>query len=160
MTMRKPKIYVETTLFNFYFDKDRDAHADTVRLFKEIAAGKYEAFTSDAVLRELEKAPAEKQAAMLSLVDEYRISALYVDQEAEILADTYVAEGIVPRKYRADGIHIAVATVNDLDYIISMNFRHLVKVRTEQMVHAVNVLNGYRPIKIISPMEVVEDEDA
>ena len=44
--MRKQKIYLETTLFNFYFDTDREAHADTVKLFKEIAAGKYEAFTS------------------------------------------------------------------------------------------------------------------
>jgi hypothetical protein len=32
-----PTIYLETTMFNFYVDKDRDAHADTVKLFKEIA---------------------------------------------------------------------------------------------------------------------------
>ena len=44
--MRKPKIYLETTLFNFYVDQERDAHADTVRLFEDIAAGKYEAYTS------------------------------------------------------------------------------------------------------------------
>jgi hypothetical protein len=44
--MRTPKIYLETTIFNFYIDADRDAHADTVLLFEEIAAGKYEAFTS------------------------------------------------------------------------------------------------------------------
>ena len=34
------KIYLETTLFNFYFDTDRDAHPDTVKLFTEIAEGK------------------------------------------------------------------------------------------------------------------------
>jgi len=39
--MRMPKVYLETTLFNFYVDEDRDAHADTVKLFKEIAEGKY-----------------------------------------------------------------------------------------------------------------------
>ena len=34
--MRKPKIYIETTLFNHYFDIERDAHADTVLLFMEV----------------------------------------------------------------------------------------------------------------------------
>ena len=38
--MRKQKIYIETTLFHFYFDKDREAHVATVKLFNEIAAGK------------------------------------------------------------------------------------------------------------------------
>jgi len=45
--IRKPKNDLETTLFNYYFEPGRDAHADTVRLFKEIAAGKYEACTKE-----------------------------------------------------------------------------------------------------------------
>ena len=45
--MRAMKIYLETTLFNFYFDEDRGfAHESTRALFREITAGKYEAFTS------------------------------------------------------------------------------------------------------------------
>ena len=50
--MKIQKIYLETTLFNFYVDADREAHADCVHLFDDIAAGKYEAFTSDYVLDE------------------------------------------------------------------------------------------------------------
>ena len=66
--MKKLKVYLETTLFNFYIDEDRgDAHTDTVRLFKEIAAGKYEAFTSDYATDELENAPAEKRDKMIAL---------------------------------------------------------------------------------------------
>jgi len=52
--MRKLKIYLETTLFNHYFDEDRGlAHDSTVALFEEIAVGKYEAFTSLYVIDEL-----------------------------------------------------------------------------------------------------------
>jgi hypothetical protein len=29
--LRTQRIYLETTMFNYYFDSDRDAHADTVR---------------------------------------------------------------------------------------------------------------------------------
>jgi hypothetical protein len=43
--MRKPKIYLETTIFNYYFDTERDAHIDTVKLFKEIKEDKYDAYT-------------------------------------------------------------------------------------------------------------------
>ena len=66
--MRKQKVYLETTLFNFYVDKERgDAHTDTKTFFDEIAGGKYEAYASDYVTDELGRAPAEKRDKMISL---------------------------------------------------------------------------------------------
>jgi hypothetical protein len=67
-------------------------------------------------------------------------------------------EGIIPQKYRTDGLHIAIATVNDLDMIISMNFQHIVKRKTIKMTGNINTLKGYHAIDIYSPMEVVENE--
>ena len=158
--MRALKIYMETTIFNFYVDEDRgDPHNDTIRLFKEIAAGKYEAFTSDYVVDELKKSPAEKYARMMSLLTEYNIPVLNMRDEADRLADIYVAKGVVPQKYRTDGLHIAIATVYDLDMIISMNFEHIVKRKTIKMTGHINSMNGYRAIEIYSPMEVVEREN-
>jgi len=157
--MRIPRIYLETTLFNFYVDKTRDAHTDTMRLFKEIAAGKYEAFTSSYVTDELEKVPEAKRDIMLSLIAEYGIIVLAPDTEAVRIADIYISEGAIPQKYRNDGLHIAIATVNDLDMIISMNFQHIVKRKTKLLTANINRLNGYRALEIYSPMEVVENED-
>jgi len=71
--MRKQKIYLETSLFSYYFDEDRDAHADTVQLFEDINLGKYEAYTSDYTVRELENAPNEKRDKMIELIDRYNI---------------------------------------------------------------------------------------
>jgi predicted nucleic acid-binding protein len=157
--MRTPKIYLETTLFNFYFDEDRGfAHDATRALFGEIAAGKYEAFTSGAVIEELSRAPGKKYAAMFALIEEFKISILSVSEEAETLADVYVSEGIIPLKYRTDGVHIAVATENDIDIIVSMNFQHIVRRRTKMVIGDINKLNGYHPIDIASPMEVAENE--
>jgi len=158
--MRKLKVYLETTLFNFYVDEHRgDAHIDTVKLFEEIAAGKFEAFTSDYVTYELENAPTEKREKMIALYTEYDIKVLAPDTEASRLADLYVSEGVLPQRYRTDGLHIAIATVYGLDLIISMNFQHIVKRKTEIMTGAINTLNGYRAIEIVSPMEVIENED-
>ena len=158
--MRKLKAYIETTLFNHYVDEDRGlAHESTVALFKEIEAGKYEAFTSLYVIDELEKAPSEKRDRMIALVESYGITALALNEEAERLADAYVEQGVIPLKYRTDGIHIAVAAVNDLDMIISLNFQHIVKRKTKIGTGSINMLNGYRAVEIFNPMEVVENEN-
>ena len=153
--MKIPQVYLETTLFNYYFDNNRDAHADTVNLFKEIAAGKYKAFTSFYVIDELESAPEVKRDKMIALIEQYNITVLTLNVEAEKLADAYVEQGIIPLKYRTDGIHIAVAAVNDLDMIISMNFQHIVKRKTKIGTGNINALNNYRSIEICTPMEVI-----
>jgi len=157
--MIKSKIYLETTLFNYYFDTDRDAHAATVRLFEQIAAGKYGAYTSGTVVEELERAPEPKKSMMLALLKTYNITVLPSSDEAKKLADIYIAGGIIPPRYRTDAIHIAVATVNGLESIISMNFQHIVNLKTQHMTNVANILNGYLPVEIISPMEIVNNEN-
>ena len=65
----------------------------------------------------------------------------------------------MPAKYHTDGLHIAVATINNLDMIVSLNFKHIVKSKTKIGTAAINALNGYRPINIYSPMEITDYED-
>jgi len=158
--MRKQKIYLETTLFNYYFDDDRGfAHDSAVALFNEIASGNFEAFTSRYVIDELGAAPEWKRDKMLSLILDYDIPILEPNDEAVRIADLYIMENIIPHKYRTDGLHIALATVNELDMIISMNFEHIVKRKTKIGTGNINALNGYRVVEIYTPMEVIESEN-
>jgi len=157
-TMRKPKIYLETTMFNYYFDADRDAHGDTVKLFEEIQAGKYEAYTSAYVADELNDADEPKRSNMLALITGYNIMVLDATDKVRNLADMYVNDGVIPIKHRYDALHIAIATVNDLDYVFSLNFKHINKIKTKAMTSNVNIREGYKPIIIASPMEVIEHE--
>jgi len=156
--MRKPKIYLETTLFNYYFEPTREAHADTVRLFEEIKSGKYGALTSTAVVEELEKAPEEKRDCMVALLNESPIVVLPITDEIKALAEQYIAAEILPRNSLTDARHIAAATVNDMDIIVSLNFKHIVRLKTVEMVGLVNLRAGYKPIGICSPMEIVEND--
>jgi len=158
--MRIQKIYLETTVFNFYFADDApDKRADTLLLFKEIAQGKYEPYTSDHVVEELLEASEPKQSQMLDLIRQHNVVVLPESSEANRLADLYVAEGIIPKKYATDAIHIAVTTVNGLDFIVSYNFKHIVKMKTVTMTEVVNLRERYHRIGIYSPTEVVEYED-
>ncbi|MCL1853207.1 MAG: hypothetical protein FWF88_09295 [Peptococcaceae bacterium] len=82
--MRKPKIYLETTLFNFYVDVYREAHADTVQLFREIAEGKYDAYTSDYVIDELERIVKRKTVKMtgaINVLNGYHAVEIYSPME-------------------------------------------------------------------------------
>jgi len=154
--MRKQKIYLETTVFNYYFDVERDAHADTVTLFKEIKAGKYEAYTSAYVIDELGETKQEpKRSNMLALIGEYDIKVLDYSDEAEDLADVYIKEGVVPASKKLDSLHISIATVNDLQFIFSFNFQHINRVKTKTMTSIINTREGYKPITITVPSEVV-----
>jgi hypothetical protein len=95
-------------MFNYYFDADRDAHADTVTLFEKCAAGKYDAYTSDYALEELERtADTEKRDKMLDPIERYSITVPAKSDEANELADKYIAEGALPPGSLTDARHIA-----------------------------------------------------
>ena len=158
--MRVPKVYLETTVFNFYFAEDaQDKREDTLRLFEEIRQEKYEPYTSDFAIGELLKTAGQKRDKMVALIEEYDIVVLPADEETRRLAAIYVAEGVIPEKYATDALHIASTTVNNLDYIVSYNFRHIVKLKTVTMTEIINMREHYKRIGIYSPTEVVDYDE-
>jgi len=155
--MKVPKFYLETSVFNFVFADDApDKKADTLKLFQEIKEGKYQPYTSAYVTEELDLAPSEKREKMYQLIADYNIRILQKTEEAKQLAGIYVKEKIIPEKYETDALHISVATVNELDFIVSWNFKHIVKRKTVIMTEAVNIKYDYKKIGIYSPTEVIE----
>jgi predicted nucleic acid-binding protein len=158
--MRIPRVYIETSVFNFVFADDApDKKQDTLKLFDEIKSGLYTPYTSDYVLQELKCADEPKQSQMIELISRYGMIFLEQSSEAERLANLYVAEGVFSKKYFTDAIHIATATVNDLDFIVSFNFRHIVKRKTMTMTTGINIREGYKQIGIYSPTEVIDNNE-
>ena len=157
--LAKLRIYLETTMFNHYFDTERDGHIDTVRMFEAIGRGEYEGYTSRYVLVELEKAAEPKQSNMMALVEKYGITVLDFQDEANRLAKVYVQNKVIPEKYLLDGAHIAVSSINELDCILTFNFQHINKLKTKRMTELINLNEGYKGVTICTPMEVFDDEE-
>ena len=158
--MDKPKIYLETTIFNFPFADDSPQYqADTKRLFVEIKAGKFRPFTSEYVTRELEAATDPMREDRLRLIKEYDVEVLPASDETKNLAMAYIKAGVIPQAYGTDGFHIAAATVNGLDFIVSLNFRHIVKRKTIEEAELINFREGYKKIGIYSPAEVIDNDE-
>jgi hypothetical protein len=154
------KIYLETTVFNYYFDIERDAHPATVQLFNEIHSGKFIRYTSIYVIEELENTKGDKGHKILNLIPKFNVVVLPKNDDAVHLAKLYIESNIIPHRYLLDATHIALATVNNLDAIISQNFTNIVKQKTKIFTEYINKVNNYRTIEILSPMEVVENEES
>jgi hypothetical protein len=160
--MDKPKIYFETTLFSFFYGAEttpeyRQYKADTRAVFDLVKAGKYEAFTSPLATDELTDEPdGEKRLKMLSLIPEYGIKVLSLTEETQRLTELYIREEVVSQAWETDAAHIAITAANGLDFIVSLNFTHIVRPWTIERVRRVNFSEGYKPIGIYKPSEVLE----
>ena len=160
--MRVPTIYLETTMFSFYYGSEttpeyRQFKADVRAVFDLIKAGKYEAFTSPLATDELTDEPdGEKREKRLDLILDYDIKVLPFTEETQRLTELYIHEGVVSPAWETDAAHIAMTSVNGLDFIVSLNFTHIVRPWTVERVRRVNFREGYKPIGIYKPSEVLE----
>jgi len=75
------------------------------------------------------------------------------------LATQYIAEGVVGQTSLADCLHIALATINRADYLISWNFKHIVNVQRIRGYNSINIKNGYKELEIRSPRDFMIYED-
>src|SRR4030042_658034 len=151
--MIRDKIYLDTSIINFFFEEeDLEKANSTKELFSEISKGKFYAFISDLVLREIAKASALKRERLLSLVKTYRLPWVEVRPECLALNEKYMERKIFPLKHRDDGLHIAIASVHHIDILVTWNLKHMVKLKTKREVNAINILEGYREIEICTPM--------
>jgi hypothetical protein len=60
-------------------------------------------------------------------------------------------------KFNRDALHIALTTINELDFIMSLNFEHIARTWTIERVDRVNTRKGYKGIGIFKPVEVLKN---
>ena len=155
--IKKLRLYLETTLFNYYFDVDREGHEDTIRLFEAIGDGEYEGYASIHVTNELKRTQEPKRSRMLALIEKYGIQLLKDEARVAILANLYIENEVIPATCRLDALHISMASVHNLDCVVSYNFRHINRAKTKiQTAHA-NREAGYNAVVICTSKEVLDD---
>ena len=84
------------------------------------------------------------------------MNILELTDDDKELADNYVEKGAIPKNYSEDALHIAVAVNNNMDFLLSWNFKHIVKLKTKNIVRLVNTLAKIAQIEIITPAELLE----
>ena len=157
MNIEKLKIYLETTVFNYYFD-DREGHDDVLKLFKAIEAGEFEAYTSNYVMDELNNAPEPKRSNMIALATKHDITVLDSSDKVRRLNRLYIERGAIPASQVYDSLHVAIASAFGLECIISYNFQHINRSKTKILTAVINREEGYNGIIIATAKEVLNDE--
>ena len=145
------KIYLDTSVISALYDVRTPERQEMTRVAWARLDG-HEVFLSQTVIDELNNAPFQLREKMLAVVSPFTV--LPVSAAAGTLANIYVGQGIFPKRYFDDALHVAIASVNNIGVLLSWNFSHLVKLNTRRMVALVNAVENHMPVEIISPPEL------
>lgn len=151
--MRRLTIYADTSVFGGCFDEE---FADSSRrLIEEVKAGRFVLVISATAVEELRVAPERVRQLVAEFPDECT-ETIELSEEIQDLRDAYIDAGVVGPSSLMDAEHIASATVAGVDLITSWNFKHIVHFEKIRGYHAVNLVQGYHPVPIHTPREVIE----
>jgi len=153
--VKKIKVYFDTSVIGGFYDKEFEK--ETQIIFNEVIENKYTLSISDLTIRELIKAPDNVRNLLKS--KQISHSILLVNDEVLDLAKEYIRENVVGQTSFEDCIHIALATVNEIDILVSWNFKHIVNIHRIRGYNAINIKNGYSHLEIRSPKDIIEYED-
>lgn len=90
---------------------------------------------------------------------DYEPEILKITENAVELSEEYLNRKILTPKFRDDALHIALASLANVDVLVSWNFRHIVHYDKIRLFNAVNIENGLKSIDIYSPREVTNYEE-
>jgi len=148
----RQRIYVDTAVIGGCFDDEFSTWS--LGLMKDFRLGHYRAVLSEVVAAEVAEAPVVVRDRYAEIAALPGSEVLPVTLPALGLADAYLARDIVSHKFEDDALHIALATISQVDVLVSWNFRHIVHFEKIRLFNAVNLELGYKTLQIFSPREV------
>jgi hypothetical protein len=157
----KPTVYVETTVPSYLTawpsrDVVRAGEQQVTRDWWERRTD-FELRVSSLVLLECGAGDSEAAALRLAALD--GVPVLAQTPEAETLADTLLREVPLPAKAAADALHIAVAAVNGVGYLLTWNCTHIANATLRPRIEAICRQLGYEPPVICTPKELLGSGD-
>lgn len=158
----KESVYIESSVISYLNGRpSRDliitALQELTREWWENKRNDFELFISQSVIREI-SAGAKGDAT--KRIDSIRgLEVLVIDEEAIRLAEKIKARANLPDKATEDALHIALATVNEMDYLLTWNCKHIANAVIVPKVEGVCLTEGYRCSRICTPQELMGEEE-
>lgn len=148
------KVYADSSVFGGI--NDEEFRTPSKNFFNQVKLGLFVLSTSALVQKELQLAPEVVRKEFDELLNYAEI--LDITHEALRLQKAYLDAKILTTRWSNDALHVAIASVSSCDIIVSWNFRHIVHYDKIPLYNAINILHGYKPIAIYSPLEVIRYE--
>ena len=150
--MTKQRLYFDTSVFGGVFDEDFQEASE--QIFERVISGEICCVYSEIAETEILKAPKHVQDFFKSLPAEH-MERLEITDEIFALATKYIEENVVGQTSFDDCLHIAAATINKADMLVSWNFRHIVNIYRIRGYNSVNTRLNYTSLEIRSPKEIM-----
>jgi hypothetical protein len=157
----KPRVYIETTVLSYLTAlPSRDVvHAAHQQVTVEWwgAREAFELFVSDAVLAEARLG--DPAAAARRLAAAQSLTVLAATGDAQHLANALLAAATMPRKAAIDAVHVAIAAVNGMDFLLTWNCAHIANAAMRPRIESVCRSVGFEPPTICTPEELQPEEE-
>lgn len=152
----RQRIYIDTSVIGGYYDEEFETH--TKSFFDRIINKDFEIYFSEVNETELILAPQEVKE-VIKLIPKKCFVYLELSGDAKQLAEAYINEKALGKSSLNDAYHIALASVNRLDCLVSWNFKHIVNYDKIKLFNSINLKLGYPLIDIRTPLEFLKDEN-
>ncbi|MBI1745291.1 MAG: type II toxin-antitoxin system VapC family toxin [Acidobacteria bacterium] len=154
----KPKVYIETTIVSYLTSRpSRDliiaAHQQLTQDWWQNRRTDFDLFISQLVIQE--SSAGDQPAAQNRLQVLAPLPLLELNLAAQELARAMVTKGPLPEKAGVDALHIAIATVHGMDYLLTWNCRHMANAERQPAIAALCLVSGYAPPVICTPEELM-----
>jgi hypothetical protein len=154
----KKAVYIETSIVSYLAARpSRDVRASAWQQLTwqwwEDARPLYDLYTSELVLAEASGGSPEAASRRLDALK--GIAELRIDGEVQDLAAKLISDGGIPATAQADALHVAVAAVHSIDYLLTWNCRHIDNAALKPAMRSICAVAGYACPEICTPMELL-----
>lgn len=145
----KPKLYLDTSILNAYFDSKVPLRQLLTQKWFIHEIINYSICISNLTLEEINRTKDEKlKTNILDLLFSSNPVILEVTNKIIALSNIYIKKGAVPKYEINDALHIAIAVYNNISFLASWNFKHIVRAKTIKEINEINLSKKYNIIEI------------
>ena len=151
-------VYVETSIFGYLSARSSNnlilmANVEATREWWDSRRSQFALYISQVVLDEVARGDSAIAAQRLEILRDFPL--LEVEQAVQNLAAQFLRQSNLPLKAADDALHIAVATVYGLDYLLTWNCRHIANAQIQKKLAQISLNSGYELPIICTPYELM-----
>jgi predicted nucleic acid-binding protein len=155
----KSRVYLETSVVSYLTalpsrDIVRAAHQQLTRDWWDVRE-QFELFTSQLVVEEALRGNQDAAARRLSALQ--GVALLDITDQAHEIAARLLAGGVMPAKAASDALHVGIAVVHGMGYLLTWNCSHIANASIRGKIETMCRAAGLQPPLICTPEELLEE---
>lgn len=157
--MTEPTVYIETTVIGHLVgriltDPVVAGRQLVTREWWKVAASSFRLLASQLVADECGPGDPGAAAERLAVLDS--LDFVEASGDTDELTTQLIAESAIPASEPRDALHISLAAVNGVEYLVTWNFKHIANATTREMIEQICRNAGFEPPTICTPDELLE----